>query len=382
MPNRRAFLKTGAASVLVAGIGVSGYAWYPGTSRAREPWTQAGESFGDARLDALAYAILAPNPHNRQPWWFELVDDDKIDVYADLDRLLPHTDPYNRQITIGFGCMLELLRQAAAEKGFRADIEAFPDGEPLSNLNGNRIAQVTFTQASTTKDPLFTSILDRRSLKEPFSNRPVSRETLEDVTRAAKSDLIIGSSNEAAFNQRVIEIAWLAWMIEYETAATRRESIDLMRIGNRAVANNPDGIEMGGMAMGLMNMTGIVTHKGLDTPGSMAFKQGIEMYRDIIHTARGFVWITSPGNSRKDQLDAGAAWVRLNLAAQSEGLGIHPLSQCLQEFPEMEEPYAQIHSALGTAGGTVQMLGRVGYAKFPPASPRWPLSSRLVNQDA
>ena len=114
MPTRRAILTTGAASVLVAGIGAGGYAWYPGTASARMPWTVAGDSLGDARLDALSYAILAPNPHNRQPWWFELVDDDKVDVYADLDRLLPETDPMSRQITIGFGCMLELLRQAAA----------------------------------------------------------------------------------------------------------------------------------------------------------------------------------------------------------------------------------------------------------------------------
>ena len=114
MPTRRAILTTGAATALVGGIGATGYAWYPGTSRARAPWSEAGESLGDPRLDALAYAILAPNPHNRQPWWFELVDDDKIDVYVDLDRLLPETDPFNRQITIGFGCMLELLRQAGS----------------------------------------------------------------------------------------------------------------------------------------------------------------------------------------------------------------------------------------------------------------------------
>ena len=381
MPTRRAILKTGGASALILGAGVTGYAWYPGSSGARAPWSAAGNSLGDPRLDALAYAILAPNPHNRQPWWFELVDDDKIDVYADLDRLLPHTDPFSRQITIGFGCMLELLRQAAAEKGYRTDIEQFPDGEPQPNLNGNRIAQVTFSQASAAKDPLFASVLNRRSLKEAFNETPVTRDTLAAVTQAVGGDLRIERTINAAKRDRLVDIAWLAWMIEYETDATRGESIDLMRIGNRAVAKNPDGIDMGGLPMGLMNMAGIVTHKGLNSPSSTAYKMGIDMYRDIIYSARGFVWIISPGNSRKEQLDVGAAWVRLNLAAQSQGLGLHPLSQCLQEFPEMEEPYAQIHTELDAAGGTVQMLGRVGYAKFPQASPRWPLSTRLVSQD-
>ena len=138
---------------------------------------------------------------------------------------------------------------------------------------------------------------------------------------------------------------------------------------------------MSGLSMGFMNMTGLITREGLDTPGSMAYETGIEMYRDIIHSARGFVWIVTPENTREQQLNAGAAWVRMNLAAQKAGLGIHPLSQCLQEFPEMEGPYGRIHTELGAAGGTVQMLGRVGYAKFPPASPRWPLATRLVSQD-
>jgi heterotetrameric sarcosine oxidase gamma subunit len=40
----------------------------PSTASATEPWRRAGQSLGDPRLDALAYAILAPNPHNRQPW--------------------------------------------------------------------------------------------------------------------------------------------------------------------------------------------------------------------------------------------------------------------------------------------------------------------------
>ena len=382
MPTRRAILTTGSASVLILGAGMGGFAWYPGTHAARKPWAVAGKSLGDPRLDALSYAILAPNPHNRQPWWFELVDDDKIDVYVDLDRLLPETDPYNRQITVGFGCMLELLRQAAAENGYRADLDLFPDGEPYPNLNGNRIAQVTLVKDPVQTDPLFTSILQRRSLKDPYSEKPVSSDTLQEVINAGGTALSISGTTDKAVTKRLTDIAWLAWMIEYETAATRRESIDLMRIGNRAVAKNPDGIDMGGTSMSLMNMTGMVTHRALDTPGSMAFKEGIKMYRDIIYTARGFVWITSPSNTRTDQIEAGIAWVRMNLAAQSLGLGIHPLSQCLQEFPEMEDPYGQIHSALDAAGGTVQMLGRVGYANFPKPSPRWPLSTRLVTEGA
>lgn len=382
MLSRRALLVSGTAAAVI--VGVAGVAHGPGLAKATAPWRMAGRGFEDARLNALSYAILAPNPHNRQPWWFELVGTDRIDIYCDPDRLLPATDPFCRQITIGFGCMLELLRMAAAEQGFRADIAAFPDGAPQPILDGNRMAQVTFVPNAGTPDPLFAKTLERRSLKEPYDKRrPVPSDLVADIRQKAGGQLISGHTVQTDKVQRLKELTWQAWMIEYETDATRRESIDLMRIGNRAITENPDGIELGGLSMGLLNMAGVITPETLDQPGSTAYKTGIDMYRDILETAQGYVWLIAPEKSRVNQLEAGQAWVRLNLAAQAEGLGLHPLSQCLQEFPEMRDPYESIHAELNAPnGGVVHMLGRVGYAKFPAPTPRWPLQSRLITSEA
>ncbi|HNR77498.1 MAG TPA: hypothetical protein PKM48_10235, partial [Parvularculaceae bacterium] len=90
---RRAFLTTAGAAVVIIGAGAGGWALTRAPKKAREPWSAAGKSFGDARLDALAYAILAPNPHNMQPWRIRLDGDDALTVYADLSRMLPETDP-------------------------------------------------------------------------------------------------------------------------------------------------------------------------------------------------------------------------------------------------------------------------------------------------
>ncbi|MEK7266773.1 MAG: twin-arginine translocation pathway signal protein, partial [Pseudomonadota bacterium] len=125
MATRRSVLQTGAAAVVILGAGAAAWSLTRAPTQAREPWSKAGTSFGDARLDALSYAILAPNPHNMQPWRIRLDGKDALSVYCDLDRLLPQTDPPNRQITIGFGCFLELLRQAAANKGIRTEVTPF-----------------------------------------------------------------------------------------------------------------------------------------------------------------------------------------------------------------------------------------------------------------
>ena len=384
MVTRRLILSTaGAAAVVTAGA--AAWAWAPGTKSATEPWRQAGESFGDPRLDALAYAILAPNPHNRQPWLFELVGDNQIRITCDLDRRLPHTDPPDRQITIGFGAMFELLSMAAAEKGFAVDIDLFPEGEPQPRLDQRPVALVTFLVGGRVqKDPLFSEALTRRTTRAPFDlEKPVRADILDTIIAAARNGSSAGGTIDAEQRGRLIDLSRRGWIVEYETDATRRESIELIRIGNRAVADNPDGIALTGTAMGLFKMAGVVSSEKLDTPGAAAYEQGLSDYIALIESAQGFVWLTSETNTRIDQINAGRDWIRLHLAAQKAGLAIQPLSQVLQEFPEMAPLYAETQQELGVAApGVVQMLARFGYAKFPRPAPRWPLSSRLVEAAA
>ncbi len=382
MPTRRMILTTAGAAAAVTATGAVGLAWAPGGAEARAPWQIAGESFGDGRLDALAYAILAPNPHNRQPWLFQLVGEHQIDITCDLGRRLPYTDPPDRQLTIGFGAMLELLVMAAAEKGYVVDIEYFPDGEPQPRLDQRRIAVVTFrVGARVPKDPLFQDVLARRTSRKPFDiDKPVDPATINQLIEASVHGSTANGTADAEKRARLIDLARRGWIIEYENDATRRESIELIRIGNRAIAETPDGIAIGGVTMGLLNMAGLVTAKKLDTPGAQAYEQGLSSYIAQIESAQAFVWLTSETNTRRDQIIAGRDWVRLHLAAQKAGVAVQPLSQVLQEFPEMAAPYAETQSELGvSAPGVVQMLARVGYANSPPPSPRWPLSSRLID---
>ena len=107
----------------------------------------------------------------------------------------------------------------------------------------------------------------------------------------------------------------------------------------------------------------------------------MQMQLSVISASPGFVWATTPGNRRVAQLEAGRDRLRLDLAAAAAGLGIQPLSQALQEFPEMEPLHEAMRRATGVASGErLQMVGRIG----PPASPgirtalRWPAESRIL----
>ena len=88
------------ALALVSSAGVWRVTRRPQT--ALRPWALDTKTLADVRMDAFRYAILAPNPHNRQPWLIRLEGDEHAILFCDLDKRLPHTDPFDRQITIGF----------------------------------------------------------------------------------------------------------------------------------------------------------------------------------------------------------------------------------------------------------------------------------------
>jgi hypothetical protein len=122
---------------------------------------------------------------------------------------------------------------------------------------------------------------------------------------------------------------------------------------------------------------GFVTREALADPDSRAFKQGVDLYRKMTMSARAFGWISNANQTRLDQLNAGRAYVRMNLQATALGLGIHPWSQALQEYPEMRELNDEVQRLIGR-GERLQMLYRIGYAKEVEPAPRRGLRAHLA----
>lgn len=379
MTTRRVVLQTGAAALVIAGAGAAGFALTRTPRAAFEPWSAAGGSFGDPRLDALAFAILAPNPHNMQPWRVTLEGDDAFLLHADPEKLLPETDPPNRQITIGFGCFLELFRQAAAEKGFAVSVAPFPDGEAFPTLDARPVARVTIASAAdVARDPLFEAALARRTNRAPYDagRRPDAAAAASMLAAAGAG----ASIADAALDDEIKALAKEAWAIEWGLDRTRRESIKVMRIGKREIEAARDGLALGGPVLDALAAAGLLTREGMDRKGSTGYEQSLKTYNDAIDASGAFLYLTTASNTRADQLNAGRDWVRVHQAATIAGVAFQPLSQALQEFPEMAGPYARIHAMLSPSpGATVQMLSRIGYAPAPAhPAPRRALSSIIA----
>ena len=362
---RKAISLMGGGVVLAATASTAGFLTTRTPHKALQPWKTAG-SYAEPRKFALSYAILAPNPHNRQPWIVDLAQPGKIILTRDTGRNLPMTDPHDRQIVIGLGCFLELMGIAAAQKGFEVEHDIFPNGED------GPVAVSTF-RSGAQPDPLFAQVMKRRSCKEPFDDRAVPANLAAGLSDFAT---IIDQAEPVAALRK---LTWDAFMVEALTPHTMRESVDLMRFGKAEINASPDGIDLGGPFLETLMLAGQLTREDQLDPSSSGFKQGIEIYRSMLAATPAYAVLTSPANTRADQIDAGRRWLRLNLMTTRLGLALHPVSQALQEYPEMAAHYKSAHDMLAQPGHTVQMLGRLGFGPEVQETPRWPLETRIAH---
>ncbi len=380
---RRSFIRLVGGGALLAATGTLVGCSGDLPDAAVAPWRSADRET-DTRRFMLAHALLAPNPHNRQPWIADLREAGRIHLICDGDRLLPETDPFGRQILIGCGAFLELAVIAAAHRGIAVKLELFPDGAPADQAlpRGIRVATLVLGDpGSAPADPLFAQIVRRHTRKTAYVNGRALPEALERSWSETfsrfglRGGLVTG---EAAMDP-IRKITREAYEIEATTARTWLESAHLMRIGPGAIAENPDGISLNGPMVRALHTVGLFDPMEVPAKGSKTLQRVMERWTPF-ETASGFLWLASPENRRPTHVAVGRAYVRTHLLATAAGVDMHPLSQALQEFPEMRVSREALHKTLGlgAAGETLQMLARVGFAtEFRGPSPRRSLDSLL-----
>ncbi len=383
--NRRTFIR-----MIGGGVVFSATAGLTACSRemppeAIEAW-QGPKPETDVRKWILSYAILAPHSHNLQSWLVDLRTPNEIMLYCDLTRLLPETDPYYRQIMMSHGTFLEIIDIAARERGIRTDIELFPQGEfGPEEIDQRPVARIRLaSDPSIAKEPLFAQILKRHTNREEYDiSKTVPADAIQDMADSVKPYPIrfgiVGLDQPDALEKHRA-IAAEAWRIELTTPAKILETYKVLRVGASEIAKYRDGISINDPILSLIVRLGLFDRSKAPKPDDSATVDQIESFNKNLESTPAFLWMITEGNGRIAQVNAGRAYVRVQLTGTAHEISMQPHQQALQEYPEQQVPYKEIHNLLDAPSPryTVQMWARLGYGPQIEPAPRRGLEAHIA----
>ena len=383
--DRRQFIRTTGGGVILAAGSLAAGCSPAMPAEAVAAWQGPGQE-PDLRRWILGYAILAPHSHNLQSWLVDLSVPDHIVLRCDLQRLLPETDPYARQIMMSHGCFIELLDMAARERGQRTEIRLFPEGVFGPDQPDTRpVASIRLVaDAAVPKDPLFAHILKRhtnRAAYDPARAVPASAwQAMAEAVQPHPLRFGFAGPDQPDLMAQQRAVAAEAWRIEIVTPRTIMESYKVLRVGPEEVARHRDGLTLLDPTVVWMSRLGLFDRSQAPGPDDFATTSQIKDFGKKLDSTPGFLWMVTDDNDRITQVNAGRAYVRVQLAGTAQGVVMQPLQQALQEYPEQAGPHAQIRRLLGAAepAQTLQMWARVGFAPPAAAAPRRGVDAQLV----
>ncbi len=143
----------------------------------------------------LASALLAPSPHNVQPWRVRIVDPRHAELLIEKRRTLPREDVTGSFIILTMGLFVETLRLAAAHRGLAVDEElahepAWYRAEHLETMDADLLpfAGLTLRPAPDTAAEYALDLLSaRRTSRLHYRAEPVSEDTALRLDALARS---------------------------------------------------------------------------------------------------------------------------------------------------------------------------------------------------
>ncbi|RKF17539.1 twin-arginine translocation pathway signal protein [Alginatibacterium sediminis] len=385
---RRQFIRIVGLGLASTAIGSSIVSCSDNKQAVEFGWGTASLEQSDIRLKLIALAMLCPNPHNIQPWLIKMTSDTSFDLYVDQTRLLPQTDPVARQIHIGQGTFLETLSIAASGHGYQAEISYFPEGEYSNQETLEKpVASITLVKQDTTVvDELYPYLLERQSNKREYNNHRLSETeksklgafNLRSNEGKPVSQLLFIDKPEAS--QYMQEVLTKAMAIEVSNKQRDLETIALFRFNDAEIAKYRDGFGLAHSGVTgfkkIVAETLFLSRKSAEKDSTAFGEQSVQFTKTVSESTASFALLSSPGNSRQQQVQVGREYCRLNLTSTKMGIAQHPMSQVLQEYQDMlplQEDFKQYFSI--PENHTVQMLVRLGHAAKTAHTPRRAVAS-------
>jgi nitroreductase len=388
--SRRRFLHLaglGLATAAVAGTGALGYRAYDqgvleaGKGPAYEPWVSWDDGEGLGAL--LGAAILAPSPHNAQPWLFG-VGPAHVDLFADRARSTGAVDPFGRELAVGLGAALENLVLAAEAHGLAPGIELLPDGPRSAHA-----ARVELVRSAARRSELYAAIprrhTNRYAFVEDLAVPPAALDAMSALADPAVPDALLvwhTSANDRARMGELLVAATQAMVADPDQSASdyawfRQDRDELQR--------RRDGITVD--AAGLSDST--VSLAKLLPPQSRAAtgESWLRATRDRhTKTAAGYgIVAVRDSSDDRQRLEGGRLLERVHLWTAAHGLALHHMNQLTERADRemqlgLEPRFGDAVASLVPSGWQALATFRIGYpTRAPRPSPRRPVEAVIVS---
>jgi hypothetical protein len=337
---------------------------------------------GGPIVDVLRLGITAPSPHNTQPWRIKLVSGTEAMLFLDPRRRLWATDPPGRQGHISHGTLLEMTAIAATSLGYRLETEMLPDGEMTVAEYGRKPTATLRLVAARgcAIDPLSSRILSRRSSRLPHEGPAVTDTERAVIENQAQVGGVEVDWVPRDMHTQVLDIAARAMTIEVQTRLLFDETLRWFRFSEREIARKGDGLHLDTsglhglqLTLGRWSLTPRTWHRFYNR------LPYLKSFVNAVRSTRALLTLTTPTNTMLDWIVAGRAYMRAQLAADAYGLRFQPISQVLQEYPQMDTLRDEFNKLMGVyEPSKIQMLVRVGRTRQPGLSPRRDLSANFL----
>lgn len=368
-----------------------------------DPWKEGYASgFEDPRLRVVAGGLLAPSLHNLQPWSVRLEGETgkSFLLYVDVSRLAPEVDPLARQATVSQGTFLEMARVAAEGLGYSMRLDLFPEGEydldgTPESIAAKPVCRVTLVKRGPegnggggTAFPLADKGIRTKGAEingssgEGLVHQPVDLvcgasvnrlsyrpEGLTEVEVVALQGLEHDPELKVTILQGEEDLVFIGSMAERaaKVEVSRPECLRADRLlfrSNEFQKNrHRDGytLEGQGMGRGMVFLVQATLSLFPFLGGERSVRDGfLRQVRTAVRNTPVYLIISSRESSRTAQVKAGMLYARLQLAAAAMGYSLQPLSQALEEYPEMEDIREELHGSYAGEGEVIQMLARMG----------------------
>ena len=128
----------------------------------------------------------APSVLNTQPWLFEIVADDRINLRAQHDRWLKNIDPHGRELAISCGAALFNFRLALRDAGHDYVVWLMPHEECDPDLLASvEIVTARVCPPTVAEQWLYEAIPWRHTNRQPFAEGLVGLNIVAELERAA-----------------------------------------------------------------------------------------------------------------------------------------------------------------------------------------------------